>query len=139
MANTTKITKAMVLSAIMAMVEDENDVIELEGGIKVTGKDVVDYCDNALAQLEHKASQAKERAAKTKAEGDELRAEVLSHVTDEFQTGDEIADAVTGFEDVTKSKIVARLSQLVKNGDVVKESQKIDGRKVMCYRLASAN
>lgn len=138
MTKTTKITKAMIISAIMSLVDDENSVIELEGGIQVTGKDIMDYCDNTLTQLENKASRAKDRAAKNKETSDELRAEVLSHITDEFQTGDEIASMVTGFEGITKSKIVARLTQLVNSGEVVKEAQRIDKRKVMCYKLASA-
>lgn len=138
MTKTTKITNAMVISAIMSLVDDENSVIELEGGIKVTGKDIMDYCDKVLTQIENKASKAKERAAKNKEIGDELRAEVLSHLTDEFQTTDDIAGMITGFEDITKSKVVSRLTQLVHSGEVVKEAHRIGKRTVMCYKLASA-
>ena len=138
MTKTTKITKAMVISAIMSLVDDENSVIELEGGIQVTGKDIMDYCDTVLTQIENKAAKAKERAAKNKETGDALRAEVLSHITDEFQTVDEIVSMITGFEDVTKGKIVSRLTQLVNSGEVIKEAQRIDKHRVMCYKLASA-
>lgn len=126
----TKITKKDFFAAIRTMVE----------GVKVVGDipadKVLEFIDTQVAQIDAKAAKAKERAGEKKAEGDALRTEVAAHITTEFQTADDITALVEGFEDITKAKIVARLTQLVKTGEVVKELQKIGDRKVMCYKLA---
>lgn len=132
-----KITKAAVLTAIMDLVAEET-VVDTDLG-SVTGADILSYCDTALNQLAAKAEKAKERAEKNKVEGDALRTEILSHITSEFQTADDITSAVEGFEEITKSKVIARLTQLVKNGSVVKEQKKVGDRTLMCYALAGAS
>lgn len=137
-----KITKTIVLSAIMGLVEDLQApvIIELEDGatINVTSEDIKEYCETTINQIATKASKAKEKAAEKKEKSDALREEVLSHITDELQSADQITALVTGFEEVTKSKVVARLTQLCKAGLVEKEQQKAeDNRKIMMYRLAS--
>ena len=132
----TKITKAMVLTAIKEIVAEDVEIPV--GDVSVKGTDIIEYCDISMAQIEAKAEKARERAAKNKAVGDELRAEVLAHVTDEFQTADDITEQIEGFDDITKAKVIARLTQLVKTGDIIKEQCKVDSRKVMCYALASA-
>lgn len=130
-----KITKAMVLAAIKEIVAD--DVTIQVGDASVKGTDIIAYCDTTMAQIDAKAGRARKRAAKKKAAGDELRAEVFAHITNELQTADAITAMVEGFEDITKSKVLARLTQLCKNGDIVKEQVKIDNRKQMAYRLAT--
>lgn len=131
-----KITKATVVKAIKEIVAE--DTVIFVDGVPVNGTDILSYCDTALKQLESKAEKAKERAAKNKSKGDELRVEVLSHITEEYQTADAILDMVEGFEDITKPKVVARLTQLVKAGEVEKAQIKTeDGRKVMGYKLIS--
>ena len=128
-----KITKRDVLEAIKAVAET------VDFGDTVTSEDVVNYVDTTIAQLDAKAAKAKERAAKTKEAGDELRATVESVITDTLQTIDDITaqvQAIEGYEDVTKSKVTARLTQLVKSEKVEKEQIKLeDNRKVMAYRL----
>ena len=131
-----KITKATIVKAIKELVA-EDDIITVEG-VPVSGAEILSYCDTALKQLESKAEKAKERAAKNKTKGDELRAEVFSRITEEFQTADAILEMIEGFEDVTKPKVIARLTQLVKAGEVEKEQIKVDNRKQMAYRLVSA-
>ena len=126
----TKITKKDFFAAIRAMVEG----VETVGDIPADK--VLEFIDTQVAQIDAKAAKAKERAGEKKAEGDALRAEVAAHITTEFQTADDITALVEGFEDITKAKIVARLTQLVKTGEVVKELQKVGDRKVMCYKLA---
>ena len=132
-----KITKKVVLEAIKAAAENG-----AEFGDVVTAADVVAYADTAIAQLDAKAAKAKERAAKNKAEGDELRAAVESAVSDDLQTIDAITAAVQamdGYADVTKSKVTARLTQLVKSGAIYKEQVKLEnGRKVMAYAAGEA-
>lgn len=126
----TKITKKDFFAAIRTMVEG----IEAVGDIPADK--VLEFIDTQVAQIDAKA--AKARAGEKKAEGDALRAEVAAHITTEFQTADDITALVEGFEDITKAKVVARLTQLVNNNQVEKEQIKTeDGRKVMAYRLPS--
>ena len=126
-----KITKREYFAAIRTMVEGMDKVGE------IPADKVLEFIDTQVGQLDAKAAKAKERAGEKKAEGDALRAQVLALVTDEFQTADEIAAQVED-EDITKAKVVARLTQLVKSGDVVKEQRKAGDRKVMHYALATA-
>lgn len=126
-----KITKAMVLEVIGKNVEN----MTFEGD--VTAEDVTAFVETTLAQIAAKAEKNKERAAAKRQAGDELRAQVLGFVTEEWQTRDEIA-ANFEDEDITVSKVGSRLTQLVKDGTVVKEKQKIDGKDKTVYALASA-
>ena len=125
-----KITKAMVLEVIGKNVEN----MTFDGD--VTAEDVTAFVETTLAQIAAKAEKNKERAAAKRQAGDELRAQVLGFVTEEWQTRDEIA-ANFDDEDITPAKVGARLTQLVADGSVVKEKQKIDGKDKMVYALAS--
>ncbi len=96
--------------------------------------EMIDFIDAQLDQLAKKAEKAKERAGKVKEEGDELRELVASLLTEEFQTADALTAQIEG-EGITKAKVTARLTQLVKAGVAMKEVMKAeDGRKVMHYR-----
>ena len=96
----------------------------------------VEFIDKQMELLAAKAEKAKERAAKTKAEGDEMRAAVQAVLTEELQTIDEITAQVEG-EEITKAKVTARLTQLVKAEVATKDTVKTeDGRKVTAYKLA---
>ena len=131
-----KVTKKVVLEAIKAAAENGAEFGE------VSAADVIAFAETSIAQLDAKAAKAKERAAKNKAEGDALRAIVESAVSDEYQTIDAITAKVAeteGYEDVTKSKVTARLTQLVKSGAIHKVQGKTeDNRKVMMYALGEA-
>ena len=124
-----KLTKKDYYAALRAMVEG----IEMVGDIPAD--EVLAFIDKTVEQIDAKATKAREKAAEKKADGDALRAEVLALVTDDFQTADAIT-AKLGDEEITKAKVVSRLTQLVKAGEVVKEQMKVDDRKVMCYKLA---
>lgn len=126
-----KLTKKEILAAIKTAVADMSEV----GGVPTAT--VIEFIDTTIDQIDAKAVKAKERAAGKKAEGDALREEVFSHVTNEWQTADAITALVVG-EDITKAKVVARLTQLVKADMVEKEQQKVGDAKLMCYRVASA-
>ena len=126
---TTKVTKKDYFEALKAMVDGVDTVGEYPAA------DVIDFIDKQIAQIENKAAKAKERAAAKRAEGDELRATIKGVLTDEFQTADDITKAI-GDEDITKAKVVARLSQLVAVGEAVKEPAKVGDRKLMTYKLA---
>lgn len=128
----TKITKKDFFAAIRTMVEGADAVGT------IPADKVLEFIDTQVAQIDAKAAKAKERAGEKKAEGDALRAEVAAHITAEFQTADDITALVEGFEDITKAKVVARLTQLVNAGTVAKEQVKVGDRKVMAYKLADA-
>lgn len=112
------------------------EIKEVIAAVEVEGRDeMVAFLDEQIASLAAKAEKAKERAAARKAEGDELRAVVQSVLTDEVQTIDAIVAQIEG-EDVSKAKVTARLSQLVKAGEAVKEMVSVEGRKLTAYKLA---
>lgn len=122
-----KITKAMWFETIKGIVE-ASDFADKAGA--------VEFIDAQLALLASKAEKAKERAAKAREKGDELREVVLSVLTDEFQSIDAITAQIEG-EDVTKAKVTARLTQLVTAEKAVKDTIKgEDGRKTVHYKLA---
>lgn len=130
MSNVKKATKREYFAALRAMVE------QLETVGEYTADEVLEFIDAQVAQLDAKAAKAKEKAAEKKADGDELRAKVLAVVTEEAQTVDEIVMALNDAE-ITKSKVVARLAQLIKADEVIKEEVKIENvGKRMTYRLA---
>lgn len=118
----TKMTKVEILGMIKEACED-NEVI-------------VEFCDKEIAALGAKAEKAKARAAAKKAEGDELRAIVASVLTTEPMIAEDVLAAITGVEDLTKAKVIARLTQLCKAGEAVKTEVTVDGKKRMAYSLA---
>lgn len=124
-----KITKKDVLLALKEEVKDKETV----GGLDIAA--VMSYIDTTLEQLDNKTAKAREKAAAKKSEGDELRNAVQSVLTDELQTADAITEQIEG-EDVTKSKIVSRLNQLVNAEVAHKEQVTVEGRRLMAYRLS---
>ncbi len=126
-----KLTKKDFYAALRTMVEG----VDAVGNIPAD--EVLAFIDKTVEQIDAKAAKAKEKAAEKKADGDTLRADVLAVITNEFQTADAITAALDN-EEITKAKVVARLTQLVKAEEVVKEQMKVDDRKVMCYKLASS-
>ena len=135
----TKITKKQTYEAIIAYINGEDTTI--------TEAQMIAFCEAQIADLAKKANKAKERAAAKKAEADVLTDLVYSVMTDEFQTGAEIASAVLAQlaedTDVTASKITARITKLVNANAVVKEqvSVEVDGKKTkkMAYKLNPAD
>ena len=84
-----------------------------------------------------KAEKANARNAEMKANGDELREVVQSVLTEDFQTIDSIVAQIEG-EEITKAKVTARLTALVKAGIAEKDDVKDDeGRKLKAYRLVA--
>ena len=102
--------------------------------------EAVEFIDKQIEQLEAKAAKAKYRAAAKRADGDALREMVFQCVDAKPKTIDEITadviDIAKDTSDITKAKVTARLTQLVKNGSVVKEQTKIGTRKIMTYARA---
>ncbi len=123
-----KVTKKMKYEGMIAYFQGEET--------ELTEADFIQFCQEQIADLDKKAAKAKERAAAKKAEADELTEIVFGVLTDEYQTIADIAEAVAarlgeGAEEVSAQKITARLTKLVKTGDVEKEqvTVEVDGKK----------
>ena len=125
-----KITKKDWYAQIRVIVE-ESDNEQKEG--------ILGFIDHEVELLEAKAAKAAERASSKKADGDELRNAVQAVLTNDLQTIDAITAQIEG-EDITKAKVTARLTQLVKAGVATKDMVKTeDGRKVTAYKLDSGD
>ena len=97
--------------------------------------ELIYFIESQIASIDNKAVKAKERAAVKKAAGDELRETVKSVLTNEFQTADEIT-AKIDVEDISKNKVIARLTQLVNLGEVEKTDVKDEsGKTRKAYKL----
>ena len=123
-----KITKVDMFNAIADFIADTDWERKDEA---------IEFIEKQIDQLKAKAEKAKSRAEEKKIEGDELREAVANALTNEPQTIDAITTTVAEIFDVTKAKVTARLTQLVKLGEATKEQVKIDNRKVMVYSLAT--
>lgn len=130
MAETKKVTKKEWYAEIRKIVEASDS--ENKAG-------ALEFIDNQVKLLEAKAAKAQENAAKKKADGDALREVVYGVLTTELQTIDQITEQVVfEGEDITRNKITARLTQLVKADMAVKDTVKTDdGRKVTAYKVAA--
>jgi chromosome condensin MukBEF complex kleisin-like MukF subunit len=118
-----KITKAEVLAIIAEAMADNEDVVA--------------YCENELMLLENKKVKAKERQDAKRAAGDELQAAVLSVLTADPQTRDEILAKFENEDgELTVGKIQAKLNNLVKFGQASKTEVKTeDGKKKTAYTI----
>jgi len=128
----TKITKRFVYEQLITLAET--------GKMDLTEEQLKTFATNEIAQLDKKATKAKEKAAEKKAEGDALRDTVESVLTDEFQTVADVSTQIEG-EDVTVGKIRNRLSELVRLGVAEKATVSVeaDGKSVqrMAYKRAA--
>ena len=125
MESVKKVTKKEYYVMLKEVVENSNSENKDE---------LVEFIEKQITLLDNKAAKAKERAAEKRAEGDELRALVEATLTDEYQTIADITEQIDN-EDVTKAKVTARLTQLVKDGLAVKEEAKTEeGKKAMVHR-----
>lgn len=102
----------------------------------IEGKDeLIEFVDKQISQIEAKAEKAKIRATEKQKIGDELREKIKSILTNELQTADDITAKIDE-EDITRAKVIARLTQLVKIGEVEKEDVKTEeGRSVKAYKI----
>ena len=99
-------------------------------------EELISFIDKQIEIIDNKAIKSKERAMKRKAQGDELRTSVKNVLTSDYQSADEIVLALND-EEITKAKVIARLSQLIKTGEVEKADAKVEGgRTIKVYRLA---
>ena len=126
-----KITKKDYYTMLKEIVEESKD-IETE----ISKEELLEFIDKQVASINAKAEKAKEKAAEKKANGDELREVVQSILTEEYQTIDSIVSQIDG-EEITKAKITARLTSLVKAGIATKSDVKNEetGKIQKAYKL----
>lgn len=125
-----KTTRKDYFEALKAMVEG----VDMVGAYPA--EDVIAFIDKSIEQIDNKAAKAKEKAGEKKAQGDALREIVLSVLTEDFQTADAITAQIEDAE-VTRAKVIARLTQLVGAGLAQKDDVSVDGRKVKGYALSA--
>lgn len=129
---TDKISKRDMYSALIAWANGEDFKYDMD--------DLTAFAQNEIDLLDRKAEKTRERAAKKREAGDELRDTVESLLTDEFQTIPELLAQIEG-DDLTPNKIAVRASALEKMGRAVKEVITVEdseGHKVKktAYKLA---
>lgn len=112
-----------------------DNFVEIREVLEKAGEvDLAAVMSHEIELLDKKAESNKVRAAKRKIEGDELRDTISNILTDDLQTVDEIVEQIDNAE-ISKAKVVARLTQLVKIGEAEKEQVTTDDKKkVMAYR-----
>lgn len=114
------------------------DIVRGDSNSEITNSqyELIKFIDKQIEAIETKAEKAKEKAAEKKANGDELREVVQSVLTDEYQTIDAIVSQIEG-EDITKAKITARLTSLVKAGLATKSDLRNEetGKTQKAYKL----
>lgn len=124
-----KITHAEIFNAIEEAMA--NGVVFSVGNEAVQG-----YIDSQREQRAKKLAKDKERRAEKAAQADELKSVVADALTDELQTVDAIVNAINDPE-VTKGKVVNRLTKLIEEGVAVKDTVKTEDKKShTAYRLA---
>ena len=122
-----KVTKKDMFAEIITLAR-ENERVDIE-----------EFCEVQIEQLNRKAEKAKERKAEKAAKGDALKDAIAAVLTEDLQTAADITEKVMDAgEDVSRAKVVARLTKLVKEGVAGKMQVKVDKKRVMAYALADA-
>lgn len=128
---TDKISKREMYTALIEWANGDE--------FKYDMNDLAAFAQNEIDLLDRKTEKTRERAAKKREAGDELRDAIESLLTDEFQTIPDLMAQIEG-EDLTPNKVAVRASALEKSGKAIKEviTIEIDGKKVKktAYKLA---
>lgn len=135
-------TNTQKLNAIIEFLTTAEIPEELSG-VPVT--DIVDMLNKNLASAEKKSANAKAKAAEKSKALEGFKADVLSVLTEDFMTRDEITAKVTeiegvaekyGFEEITVQRVGSRLTALIEDGAVVKADIKKGNRTLVGYKRA---
>lgn len=122
-----KITKRENFEAILELVKDNEELTA--------------FVNHEIELIDKRTAKHKEYRTKKAAEGDALMEAVFETLGDEFVTVDAITEAINateGYEDITKGKVVARLTKLVNAERAERGDIKIEKRTVKGYRVAGA-
>jgi DNA-binding PadR family transcriptional regulator len=125
-----KFTKRDFYQTLIAKTKGEITQFDL------TDDDIVTFCENELALLNKRAENAKNAAAKKKADGDALTDAIAEVLTDEFTPIADIVAKIDG-DDITPAKVTYRLNALVADGIAEKQQITVDKRKIQGYKLAN--
>lgn len=128
-------TKLQYLNALTMMVENAG-VTEVNG---VPVDEMLEFLQGQAQQVVTKAEKAREKAAEKRAKGDDLRIQVYNALDENCATAEVILarlQEVEGREDLTVSKVRARLTQLVQSGAAIKEQIKVNKRVKVAYKVA---
>lgn len=104
------------------------------------GQIYLDFIDRELALLDKRKENAQRRAEKKRAASDDLTEQIFDIID---AASGELVDVEAIMEnldipDITRNKVAARTTKLVKAGRIEKEPIKVDGKKRMAYRVADA-
>ena len=95
-------------------------------------EDVLSLCEKEVAALDRKNVKAKERAAAKREAGDALKEQIAGMLGEEPITIDEIVTELDNPE-ISRAKVIARMTQLVKAERAAKGFVKVDKRKIVAY------
>lgn len=127
-----KITKKEILMAMRDFVLDFEAVGEIPSDV------VIDFIDKTVEQLDKKAQKSAERAREKRLEEDVLLKKVNAVLSETPMTADEITELlVVENPEITKNKVIPRLTTLINDGIAKKEPSKTENGKKMVYSLCS--
>lgn len=127
MENTAKMTQIDIYEKIKEIVSASEDADVAT---------IVEFCDKKIAQAIDKREKAQAKAAEKKAESDEMTDAIAEILTEDGQTAEDIAKALSErFEDITKAKVVSRMGKLIAAG---RASKVKEGKNPMVYMLPTA-
>lgn len=107
----------------------------VNGYTEINEDALVDFLDKQIGLLDDKATkEAEKRAEKRAAEGNSITDAIREVLTDKAQTSIDIIAAI-GNEELTPSMITARITPMVKTGEVKKTIVKVDKRKLVGYYI----
>lgn len=127
---TEKITSRNHFERILSILNDVPD-----------SDDLIEFCNHQIEMLDKRAAKAREAAAAKREAADPMMEATLAALTNEPQTIEDVVAAMDN-SDCTIAKVRYRLTQLEKDGQVVKTEVTIPGgegqraRKVKAYALA---
>ena len=130
MTNTTKITKAMALNAILAVLDTVNPDTSYKNEVALV--DMVAYCNNELALLEKKKSSTS-KAAKANAETRMALAEIIlatlgnsgkPMTVSEMQTANEELRVAADGTPISNQRVTAVCYSLVENSQIINTKDK---------------
>lgn len=93
---------------------------------KYSMTDLLDFARNEIDILDRKAVKTRERAAKKREAGDELRDTLAGLLTDELQTIPELRAQLDDGDDLSSNKIAVRMSYLVNTGVAIKDTVMVE-------------
>lgn len=141
---TKKVSTVEIIAKLNTYLEGLKD----EGTVGICGTDIDEYIDalsRVATSLTKKADAAAKRREKKASALEGFKDDILSVITETPVTRDVITEQVAAIEgicekydleEVTVSKVGARLTTLVDEGKVVKSTIKVGDRRLVGYSLA---